>query len=73
MILHLSSIWMLILDFIAWLLINMSVAGVLSRLRHESFDPKTYLYKERTWEKRSKLYEYLFQNKKMEGLVARWS
>jgi glycosyl-4,4'-diaponeurosporenoate acyltransferase len=64
MIIHLSSLWMLLLDFIAWLVINLSVAGILSRLRSESFSTETWLFKERNWEKQSRLYERLFKIKK---------
>ena len=67
MIIHLSSLCMLLLDFIAWLVINLSVAGVISRLRSESFNAETWLLKERNWEKQSRLYEYLFKIKKWKG------
>jgi glycosyl-4,4'-diaponeurosporenoate acyltransferase len=64
MIIHLSSLWMLTLDFIAWLVINLSTAGVISKLRSRSFDPETRLFKERKWEKQSRLYERLLKIKK---------
>jgi glycosyl-4,4'-diaponeurosporenoate acyltransferase len=64
MIIHLSSLLMLLLDFIAWLVINLSVAGVLSRLYHESFNPDTWLFKERDWEKQSRFYEHYLKIKK---------
>jgi glycosyl-4,4'-diaponeurosporenoate acyltransferase len=64
MIIHLSSLWMLVIDFIAWLVINLSVAGILSRLRSEAFNTETWLFKERKWEKQSSLYERLFKIKK---------
>jgi glycosyl-4,4'-diaponeurosporenoate acyltransferase len=67
MIIHLSSLSMLLLDFIAWLVINLSVAGVISRLRSDSFDAETWLFKERNWEKQSGLYERLFKIKKWKG------
>jgi glycosyl-4,4'-diaponeurosporenoate acyltransferase len=64
MVIHLSGLLMLLLDFIAWLLINLSVAGVISRLRSESFNAETWLFKERNWEKQSRLYERLLKIKK---------
>jgi glycosyl-4,4'-diaponeurosporenoate acyltransferase len=67
MIFHLSSLWMLLLDFLGWLVINLAVAGVVSRFSPQSFDPKTWLFKERNWEKKSKLYEDLFNIKKWKG------
>jgi glycosyl-4,4'-diaponeurosporenoate acyltransferase len=67
MIIHLSSLWMLALDFIAWLVINLSVAGILSRLRPESFKAESWLFKKRNWEKQARLYEHLFKIKKWKG------
>jgi glycosyl-4,4'-diaponeurosporenoate acyltransferase len=67
MIIHLSSLWMLLIDFMAWLVINLSVAGVLSRLQPNSFHPKSWLFKERSGEKGSRLYEHLFKIKKWKG------
>jgi glycosyl-4,4'-diaponeurosporenoate acyltransferase len=67
MIIHLSSLWMLLLDFIAWLVINLSVAGVLSRFPPESFDPDHWLFKERHWEKKPRFYEHFFKIKKWKG------
>jgi glycosyl-4,4'-diaponeurosporenoate acyltransferase len=67
MIIHLSSLWMLLFDFIAWLVINLSVAGVISRLPSRSFDPEAVLLKERSWEKQSLLYESFFKIKKWKG------
>jgi glycosyl-4,4'-diaponeurosporenoate acyltransferase len=67
MIIHLSSLWMLLLDFIAWLVINLSVAGVFSRLRPRSFDTENWLFRKRQWEKQSRLYEHLFKIKKWKG------
>jgi glycosyl-4,4'-diaponeurosporenoate acyltransferase len=67
MIIHLPSLWMLILDFIGWLVINLSVAGVVSKVRAESFKTETWLFKEHTWEKRSRLYEHIFKIKKWKG------
>jgi glycosyl-4,4'-diaponeurosporenoate acyltransferase len=67
MLIHLSSLWMLLFDFIAWLVINLSVAGVISKLRSQSFNAETWLFKERNWEKHSRLYEQLFKIKKWKG------
>lgn len=64
MIFHLSSLWMLLIDFLAWLVISLSVAGIFSRLRPEDFNPENCLFKERNWEKKSRLYEQIFNIKK---------
>jgi glycosyl-4,4'-diaponeurosporenoate acyltransferase len=64
MIFHLSSLNMLLIDFLAWLVINLSVAGIISKLQPEDFSPKNWLFMERKWEKKSKLYESIFNIKK---------
>jgi glycosyl-4,4'-diaponeurosporenoate acyltransferase len=67
MIVHLSTPWILALDFLVWLVIDLSVAGILSRLRAESFNTKNWLFKERKWEKQSRLYEHFFKINKWKG------
>ena len=67
MIIHLSSLRMLVLDFVGWLVVNLSVAGVFSRFRQESFDPDTCLFKERHWEQKSRFYEHFFKIKTWKG------
>jgi glycosyl-4,4'-diaponeurosporenoate acyltransferase len=64
MIFHLPSLNMLLIDILAWLVINLSVAGIISKLQAEDFDPKNWLFMERKWEKKSKLYESIFNIKK---------
>jgi glycosyl-4,4'-diaponeurosporenoate acyltransferase len=67
MIEYFSGTWLLIIDILAWLVINLSVAGIISRLQPESFNPKTWLYKEQSWEHQSGLYERFFKIKKWKG------
>ncbi len=67
MIIHLSTAWILALDFLVWLVINLSVAGIVSRLKAKSFDPKYWLFKERKWEKQARLYEHSFKINKWKG------
>ena len=64
MIGHLSSQWMLIIDFAAWLCINLGVSGSISLLRSDSFNAQVWLYRERDWEKKSRIYELLLRVKK---------
>jgi len=64
MVIHLSSPWMLVLDFLAWLVINLSVAGIISRLRARDFDTNNWLFIEREWENQSRFYESIFNIKK---------
>jgi glycosyl-4,4'-diaponeurosporenoate acyltransferase len=64
---HLSSQWMLIIDILAWLCINSAVAWSISRIRSESFNPDSWLYQERAWEKKSRFYEVFFKVKRWKG------
>jgi glycosyl-4,4'-diaponeurosporenoate acyltransferase len=66
MLINLSSQWMIIIDFIVWLCISLGVAASISRFKSDSFDPDTWLYKERSWERKSRFYE-LFKIKKWKG------
>jgi glycosyl-4,4'-diaponeurosporenoate acyltransferase len=45
----------------------LSVAGIISTLRSESFNAESWLFKERGWERKSRLYESLFKIKKWKG------
>jgi glycosyl-4,4'-diaponeurosporenoate acyltransferase len=67
MIGYFSGFWLLIIDILVWLVINLSVAGIISRLQSESFNPKTWLYKERNWEKKSRFYERSLKIKRWKG------
>jgi glycosyl-4,4'-diaponeurosporenoate acyltransferase len=64
MVFHLSSPWMLAFDFLGWLVISLGVAGITSMLRAKTFDPQNWLFTERKWERKSRLYESVFRVKK---------
>jgi glycosyl-4,4'-diaponeurosporenoate acyltransferase len=61
---HLSSEWMIIIDFMAWLVINLGVAKAISLRSSDSFNADSWLYRERNWEKKPQIYEELFRIKK---------
>jgi glycosyl-4,4'-diaponeurosporenoate acyltransferase len=67
MIGNLSSPWMLFIDFAAWLCINLGVARAVSLLPRDSFNPRSWLYREREWEKKPRAYERLFRVKRWKG------
>jgi glycosyl-4,4'-diaponeurosporenoate acyltransferase len=67
MIGHLSSQWMLILDIVGWLCINLGVSGLISRFPSESFSSLSWLYRQRDWERHGRIYEGLFRIKKWKG------
>jgi len=64
MIGHLSSQWMLIIDFAAWLCINLGVSGLISLFHSDSFNASSWLYRERNWERQAGFYDVFFRVKK---------
>jgi glycosyl-4,4'-diaponeurosporenoate acyltransferase len=64
---YFSGFWLLIIDILAWLVINLSVAGIISWMQADSFNPKTWLYREQPWEKGARFYERFFKIKKWKG------
>jgi glycosyl-4,4'-diaponeurosporenoate acyltransferase len=64
---YFSGGWLLVIDILAWLVINLSVAGIISRMSPDSFDPGTWLYREQAWEKQSRWYARFFKIKRWKG------
>ena len=63
MILHLSPVWTLVIDFTAWLAIHVGVSVWLYYLRPELFNPESWLYRARLWESNGRLYQTIFKVK----------
>ena len=61
MIFHLSSMWIIALDFIVWFFIHSGVSLSIARIRLDSFSPESWLYRERYWENNGKTYELFFR------------
>jgi len=61
MLFHLPTIWTILLDIAAWFIIHTSVSYFMTRVPVHSFYPNSWLYKERGWEKKGKIYEKLFR------------
>jgi glycosyl-4,4'-diaponeurosporenoate acyltransferase len=64
MIFHLPSVLNVIIDFIAWLLIHVIVSVLVAKMQPDSFNPESWIYKERHWENNGKFYETFFNIKK---------
>ena len=67
MIGYFSGIWLLVIDILAWLVINLSVAKIISRLQPESFNPEAWLYRDQPWENQASFYGHFFKIKKWKG------
>lgn len=59
MIFHLSGLLNIIIDVIAWLLIHVIVSLSIDMIPPGSFNPESWLFKERRWEKNGRIYEAL--------------
>jgi len=57
MIFHLPSLWTIALDFIVWLVIHLGVSMSVAKIAPDSFDPESWLYRGRSWERRGKIYK----------------
>ena len=69
MIIHLPSLWAGVIDFITWLLIHVFVSLSISKMRPDSFNPDSWLYKERRWENNGRFYNKFFMIKKWKGFL----
>ena len=69
MIFHLPSLLNIVVDFVAWLLIHVCVSLVIDKISPDSFNPESWLYKERRWEKGGGTYQVLLRIKKWKGLL----
>ena len=60
-IIHLSNIWTVIVDFVAWFILHMVIAYGATLLPVKLFDEKMWLYRTRSWEKKGAFYTKLFR------------
>ncbi|MDH4291896.1 MAG: glycosyl-4,4'-diaponeurosporenoate acyltransferase [Dehalococcoidia bacterium] len=57
MIFHLPSVWTIALDFIVWLVIHSGVSMSVAKIKPDAFDPESWLYKGRSWEREGRIYK----------------
>jgi len=69
MIFHLSGPLNIAIDFIAWLLIHVSVSVCLSRINPAHFNPYSWLFKERKWETNGTIYRSVLAIKKWKNFL----
>ena len=63
MIYHLATPITIIIDIVAWFVIHMSVSYIMTRQPLSAFEPDSWLYRQRSWEKNGRIYERLFRLK----------
>lgn len=59
-ILHLPTGWTIVIDVLGWLVIHLGVSYLMTRRPAAVFKPESWLFRERRWERRGRLYEVLF-------------
>ena len=63
MIFHMSTPITITIDIAAWFVIHMGVSYLMTRLPLASFKPDNWLYRQRSWEKKGRIYERFFRLK----------
>ena len=61
MLVHLPTAITILIDIVAWFVIHMGVSYFMTRRSLLSFNPDSWLYRNRTWERNGVLYERLFR------------
>jgi glycosyl-4,4'-diaponeurosporenoate acyltransferase len=61
--------WTVLVDFLAWLIIHISVSQIIAHPSADLFDPDGWLYRERRWERHGRTYEVLFKVKSWKEIL----
>ena len=61
MIFHLPSLWAIVINFIVWLVIHVGVSVTVAKIRPDSFNPESWLYREHNWERSGRTYQAFFR------------
>jgi glycosyl-4,4'-diaponeurosporenoate acyltransferase len=62
-LIHLSTSWTIIVDFIAWFIIHMGVVYLFIRVPSHHLDPHGWLFRSRRWEREGNIYQKAFKIK----------
>jgi len=69
MIVQLSGPWAIVINIIVWLVINLGVGMLTARMQLNSFNPQSWLYRQRIWERGGKTYKVRLKVKKWKRLL----
>jgi glycosyl-4,4'-diaponeurosporenoate acyltransferase len=69
MIVHLYGPWAIVINIIVWLVINLGVGMSTARMQLNSFNPQSWLYRQRIWERGGKIYKAQLKIKKWKRLL----
>jgi glycosyl-4,4'-diaponeurosporenoate acyltransferase len=69
MIVQLSGPWAVVINITVWLVINLGVGMSTARMKPDSFNPQSWLYRQRIWERGGKTYKARLKVKKWKRLL----
>jgi glycosyl-4,4'-diaponeurosporenoate acyltransferase len=69
MIVQLSGPWAIVINITVWLVINLGVGMSTARMKPDSFNPQSWLYRQRIWERGGKTYKARLKVKKWKRLL----
>ena len=69
MIFHLSGPWAIAINIAVWLVIHLGIGMSTARMRPNLFNPQSWLYRQRIWERGGKTYKSLLKVKKWKRLL----
>ena len=68
-VIHLPTLWTILIDIIAWLVIHMGVAHMMVRIPADRFDPTSRLFRIKPWERAGRIYQDIFKVKRWKGYL----
>ncbi len=69
MIVQLSGPWAIVINVAVWLVISLGVGMSTARMQPNSFNPQSWLYRQRIWERGGRIYKALLKVKKWKRLL----
>ncbi len=69
MLIELPVIWTIIINIVLWFIIHMSFAYIITIISAKFINTKSWIYKQRVWEKNGKIYEEIFKIQSWKGLL----
>jgi glycosyl-4,4'-diaponeurosporenoate acyltransferase len=69
MIVQLSGPWAIVINITVWLVISLGVGMSTARMQPNSFNPQSWLYRQRIWERGGKTYKSRLKVKKWKRLL----
>jgi len=63
MLVHLPTAITITIDIVAWFVIHMGVSYIMAHQPLPSFNPNSWIYRKRSWERNGRIYERFFRLK----------